>query len=290
MVFLFFDSHPNSMKHISVYTIAITVLLLAGCSTKNKSFQFIQISDPQLRFTRETGIDGTSDFQLDSLHLEQAVARVNDLRPAFVIITGDLVHDKDNEYDLQIYSRIIGKVDASIPVYNLPGNHDIRNGNDEAQIDAFIRRYGSDRFCFEYNGSKFIGLNSCVIRDTNTTREEEQFNWLSSELALAKEKGEPVYVFAHCPVFVDSFDEELSYHSFQPEKRRRYWNLFKEGGVKAMIAGHLHYNKTTSYEDIENIVTGPSGYSFEQGGNKEGFRLWTISPDSFFSEFICLSR
>lgn len=276
------------MKPLTFFEIAIFVLLLAGCSPKNKTFQFVQLTDPQLRFTRETGIDGTSDFQLDSIHLEQAVSRINAIKPAFVIVTGDLVHDRNNEYDLQTYSRILGKVDASIPVYNLPGNHDIRDGNDEVQIEEFISRYGSDRFSFEYSGSRFIGLNSCLIRDSHPTREEEQFNWLSSELDAAARKGESVYVFAHCPVFVDSFDEELSYHSFQPEKRRRYWDIFKEGGVKAMIAGHLHYNKTNSFEGIENIVTGPSGYSFEQGGNGEGFRLWTINPDSFSSEFIRL--
>lgn len=276
------------MKPISIFIIAVTFLLLAGCAPKNSTFQFVQLTDPQLRFTRETGIDGTNDFQLDSLHLEQAVARINTLKPAFVIVTGDLVHDVHNEYDLQVYSDIIGKVDSSIPVYNLPGNHDIRDGNDDAQVEAFISRYGSDRFSFEYNGSRFIGLNSCIIRDSHPTREEEQFNWLSSELDAAVQKGEPVYVFAHCPVFVDSFDEDLSYHSFQPEKRRQYWDLFREGGVKAMIAGHLHYNKINSFEGIENIASGPSGFSFEQGGNGEGFRLWTINPESFSSEFIRL--
>lgn len=276
------------MKHTSLAVAA--AILLTACSPGSKTFTFVQITDPQMRFTRDTGIEGMSDFQLDSIHLEQAVAKINGLSPAFVVVTGDMIHDVNNESDLKVYKSLIGKIDKSIPVYHVPGNHDIRDGADDSLVEAYIARFGSDRFSFEYKGSKFIGIDSNVIRGANPTREPEQFQWLSDELAAAKKKHEPVYVFAHCPVFLDTFDEELTYHAFQPEMRRKYWDLFKEGGVRAMIAGHLHYNHTTEFEGIQTVITGPTGYSFEQGGNKEGLRLWTISPDACSSEFIYLAE
>lgn len=275
------------MKKITIA--AAAAFMLAACTPGQKTFTFVQITDPQMRFTRDTGIEGTDAFQLDSIHLEQAVARINALSPDFVVVTGDMVHDVNNESDQKTYKELIGKIDKSIPVYHVPGNHDIRDGADNSLIDAYISRFGYDRFSFSHKGNRFIGINSNIIRGANGTREPEQFEWLSDELASAKKKHEPVYVFAHCPVFLDNMDEEVSYHAFQPEMRRKYWDLFKEGGVKAMIAGHLHYNKSTEFEGIQTVITGPTGYSFEQGGNKEGLRLWTISPDGFSSEFIYLT-
>lgn len=275
------------MKHSSF---AIAALLLAACSSCSRDFTFVQITDPQMRFTRDTGIEGVSDFQLDSLHLELAVAKINGLSPAFVVVTGDMIHDADSESDLRVYKSIIGKIDKSIPVYHVPGNHDIRDGADDSLVEQYIARFGSDRFSFELKGSRFIGIDSNVIRGADPAREPEQFQWLAGEFAAAKKKYEPVYIFSHCPVFLDNMDEEASYHAFQPEMRRKYWDLFKEGGVKAMIAGHLHYNHTTEFEGIQTVITGPTGYSFEQGGGKEGLRLWTISPDSFTSEFIYLAE
>jgi len=277
------------MRHIFYILQAVTAatITFSACSHNDKEFTFVQLTDPQLRFTRETGIEGTTDFQLDSIHLQKAVIQINELKPAFVIVTGDLVHDITNDHDVNVYQDLMGKIDPSIPVYQIPGNHDIKDGNNENQIKTFVSRFGSDRFTFEQNGIKFIGLNSSIIRYTNETLEAEQFKWLSTELKDAKTKGEPAYVFAHCPVFVDSIEEEESYHSFQPCMRRKYWDLFKANGVKAMIAGHLHYNKMNSLDGIANIITGPSGYSFE-GEGREGFRLWTVSKDGFKSSFIYL--
>lgn len=275
------------MKRIFPAIIA-AVILLSSCSPKAQTFTFVQLSDPQLRFTRDTGIEGVSAFQLDSIHLEKAIERVNGLKPDFVVITGDLVNDPGNGSDQKAYLDLLAKFSPDIPVYNVPGNHDIRDGADNDQIESYIARYGYDRFSFDHKGSKFIGIDYNVIRSFNEIREQEQFQWLSDELAAAKKKKMPVYVFTHCPVFLNTIDEAPSYNAFPPETRAKYWELFKDGGVKAVIAGHLHYNSTTEFEGIQTVITGPTGYSFEDGGDKEGFRIWTVNPDSFSSEFIYL--
>ena len=52
-----------------------------------ESFFFIQLSDPQLgMFTENT------NFVQETANYEFAVATVNRLKPAFVVVTGDLVH------------------------------------------------------------------------------------------------------------------------------------------------------------------------------------------------------
>ena len=77
------------------------LLLLAGClwslaadaqpviekqGSKKEPFTFVQIADPQLGFC-----DKGQDWRWTVDNLKVTVARVNELKPAFVIVTGDLI-------------------------------------------------------------------------------------------------------------------------------------------------------------------------------------------------------
>ena len=68
-------------------------------------FFFIQLSDPQLGMFTEN-----KDFTQDAANFEFAVTAVNRLRPAFVVITGDLVHKPGDAAQIAEYRRIAGKI------------------------------------------------------------------------------------------------------------------------------------------------------------------------------------
>jgi predicted MPP superfamily phosphohydrolase len=76
-------------------------------------FFFVQFADPQLEGATETA------------NFEYAVAVVNHLRPAFVVICGDLVENTGDAREINEYFRILSKIDPDIPVYNVAGNHDV---------------------------------------------------------------------------------------------------------------------------------------------------------------------
>ncbi|HYV29988.1 MAG TPA: hypothetical protein VEO53_02580, partial [Candidatus Binatia bacterium] len=59
----------------------------AAAAAGPEPFFFIQLSDPQLGMFTEN-----ADFAQETANLEFAVAAVNRLHPAFVVITGDLVN------------------------------------------------------------------------------------------------------------------------------------------------------------------------------------------------------
>ena len=81
-------------------------------------FFFIQLSDPQFgMFTTN------KEFAQETANFEFAVATVNRLRPAFVVITGDLVNQPGDAAQIAEYQRIVRRVDSTIPVYNVAGNH-----------------------------------------------------------------------------------------------------------------------------------------------------------------------
>src|SRR3954471_10595688 len=99
------------------------VMLLAGSLAQAaEPFFFVQLSDPQFGMFTDN-----KDFAQETANFEFAVASINRLRPAFVIITGDLVNKPGDAAQIAEFRRIVAKVDSGIPVYNVVGNQDIEN-------------------------------------------------------------------------------------------------------------------------------------------------------------------
>ena len=102
-----------------------------------KAFSFIQMSDTQLAF--HTG--DASDFLTDTLTLDTLVRQINRLRPPFVLVTGDMTDNSTNKAQLAAYRKVIDRVDKSIPVHHLPGNHDVGSACSKAKVAAFEQNY-----------------------------------------------------------------------------------------------------------------------------------------------------
>src|SRR5262245_18772161 len=73
---------------------------------------FIQLADPQFgAFTSDR------DFAQETVNYEFAIATVNRLKPAFVVICGDLINKVGDAAQTAEYFRITAKLDRSIPLY-----------------------------------------------------------------------------------------------------------------------------------------------------------------------------
>ena len=86
-----------------------------------------------------------------------------------------------------------------MPCRYLPGNHDIgdnptaigaapKHPANEKDRQTFIDVIGEDRWRFEAAGWRFIGLNS-LIMNTGIASEDEQFDWLASELSACQRQA-----------------------------------------------------------------------------------------------------
>jgi len=232
-------------------------------------FFFIQLSDPQFgMFT------GNKDFVQETANFEFAVANVNRLKPAFVVITGDLVNKPGDVDQIAEFRRIVAKIDTAIPVYNVVGNHDIENVPTPYTIATYTNVFGPDHYIFQHAGFTGIVLNSIVIHSpTETTNHYvEQTHWLRSELERIRKDGAPhIVVFQHHPWFLKSASEPDQYFNIPLERRAGHLALFREFGVKYLFSGHYHRNAVAKDGDIEAITTGPVG--MPQGGDKSGFRV-----------------
>lgn len=239
-------------------------------------FFFIQISDPQLGFREESGI--AEGCRL----LRETVGVVDSLRPAFVIVTGDMVNRAGDAQQLAAYRQLIGDVRDDIPVFHLPGNHDIGKYT-AARKQAYLETYGYDRFAFRYGGVAFIGIDSCPIRDGDAEAEAEQYAWLCDRLeetAACRMK----FLFLHCPIVLQERGEAENYSNFPMPMRERYIALLKKYGVDAVFAGHLHNTAHADVEGIRMITCGPSGKPLGTGFS--GMNIVAVYPDRFEASYV----
>jgi hypothetical protein len=221
-----------------------------------------------------------SDLHVDSTslpRLRRLRAMVDSIRPAFVLITGDLVRDalRVPENVATNYYRLLTAelAEFAVPVYTVPGNHEIFGIERASSLvgprhPLYGRRMyrsflGPDYYAFSYGGVRFVGLNSVDYDDQwyNGHIDSLQVAWLERELARAPQ-GEPVVTFQHIP-FVSAAEMRNGYSEaglapsvirvdgesyFRHTVRNHAAVLSRIGGRLAIaLAGHIHMRESITY-------------------------------------------
>lgn len=272
------------------FTLLIAWVLFLNCSLESGNtfavaadepevlYSFIQMSDPQLGFGEQSG------FAEGEALLKKMVEVVNTYRPSFVIVTGDMTNSSRNESQYKAYRKLMSMISPDIPVYHVPGNHDMKLSEDRS-MSVYRERYGEDRFSFGYGGSYFIGINSNIIVDGIEELELEQKQWL--EVQLEKASGsDHVFVFMHCPIVTGKIDEPDTYSNFPAARRSEYVEIFDKYHVTAVFAGHLHQCFECVLKDFRMITCGPSGKPLGKG--YPGFNFVSVTKDNYSCKYIAL--
>ena len=241
----------------------------------SEPFSFIQLTDPQFgMFANDT------NFVQETKNAELAVAAVNRLHPAFVVVTGDLVNRTGDKAQIAEYKRIFGKIDSTIPAYNVAGNHDVGNTPTHEAIAAYEREFGPDHYSFRYRDFVGIVLDSNLIQSPERAKElaAEQERWLKTELERARsEKARHIVIFQHHPWFLSDVAETNQYFNLPREQREKFLPLFHELGVKHVFCGHYHRNVIARDGDLEIVTTAPVGKPL--GKDPSGMRIVTVNGD-----------
>jgi serine/threonine-protein phosphatase CPPED1 len=233
-----------------------------------ESFTFVQLCDTQLGF-------GES-YEKDVNSFRLAVQRINDLKPDFVVICGDMVNTFD-EKSLKDFNDI--KTTLKVPCYCCPGNHDIGNEPNAISLDRYRKVFGRDYFSFEHKGYTFVITNTCLWKVTLEGESQKHDLWCKQTIEAARDKKSPVFVIGHHPLYVSSPDEPDAYNPIPLVKRKELLDLFERCGVIAVLTGHTHQRVINSYKDIK-LVTGETT-SRNLDRHPLAFILWEVSsPDS----------
>ena len=268
-------------KIISVVCFLLAVFVSHGIAADSAPFFFLQLSDPQFGF-----MDNNKSISAETEAMNKAVTAINQLKPPFVVITGDFVNNSKSKEQIAAYKSMIAQIDSSVKVYMIPGNHDIGKVS-RASIDNYKKNYGETHFSFRFGDCAFIGIDSNIIKEEDKEREEVQFKWLEQELQKTKD-ARFKFVFTHCSVFLKRMDEPVNYSNFSLPMREKYVRLFQKYGVNAIFAGHLHNNAYGKVGNMEMITIGPVGKVL--GTGYQGMNLVKVYPDRFISEFIALNQ
>jgi 3',5'-cyclic AMP phosphodiesterase CpdA len=267
----------------------LTATWLAGSAAAAQAdtpFFFIQLSDPQFgMFTGDAG------FEQETANFEFAVAAVNRLRPAFVVVTGDLVNKPGDPAQTEEYLRITGLVAPEIPVYHVAGNHDVENEPTPDSLAAYRQRFGPDRYTFRHGAVTGLVLNSSLIHSPAGAPVEAQAQdrWLRAELESTR-AARPTHliVFQHHPWFLETADEADQYFNIPVVRRRDFLGLFREYGVNTLVSGHYHRNAVATDGAITAVTTGPVGQPL--GEASSGIRVFVVTDQQITHTYYPLGQ
>jgi 3',5'-cyclic AMP phosphodiesterase CpdA len=208
-----------------------------------------------------------------------------------VIITGDLVNKAGDAAQMAEYERIKARIAPGIPVYQMPGNHDVGNAPTPATVAAYRARFGPDHYEFRYQNLLGIVLDSTVIAapDGVATEYADQQRWLEAELAAAKASGaKHVVVFQHHPWFLAKADEPDGYYNIPRARRDALLEAFRGAGITTLVSGHYHQNAVATDAGFEMITTGPVGRP--TGAAASGMRVFLVTDAAITHRYFAFGE
>jgi serine/threonine-protein phosphatase CPPED1 len=266
------------------FTLKVIAILLAitfsssyAGQPKQESFSFVQLCDPQLGYG--------SSYQQDVNSFKTAVKLINELKPDFVFICGDMVQTFD-EKSLKDFNDI--RAGLKVPSYCCPGNHDIGNEPNATSLGKYRSVFGKDYFSFEYKGFTFVVTNTGLWKVTVEKESQKHDTWFKQTLEAARDKKSPVFFIGHHPLYTKTPDEPNGYNPLPVAKRKELLDLFEKCGVVAALTAHTHQFISNDYKGIQ-MITGETT-SKNSDRRPFGFRLWHVeSPASIKQEFVPLT-
>lgn len=231
--------------------IRLTVLFLfaAAASLFSQDFRYGWISDLHIG---APGADGALE------NIVNGINKHDNIR--FVVITGD-ISQNGHSSEFEKAKNLLDKL--SVKYYLIPGEHDIKFS--ETGGSKIKDLWGDDKFTFEYEGMKFIGLsNACDWHGISGHFSVEGLNWLDSLLAGTKPDQELV-LLTHFP-FTSETDNWY-----------KVTNRLRNSGIRMIQTGSGHKNQIMSFSGI------PAAMCREAMGDAKtpaGFTIVENRPDS----------
>ncbi|WP_044134762.1 metallophosphoesterase family protein [Verrucomicrobium spinosum] len=211
--------------------------------------------------------------------LKEAVAKFNEIKPAFVIELGDLIDQAPTVEQEIAWLEEIDMIYAGLtcPRHYVLGNHCVATLTKE----EFAQHSGASKkphYSFDQNGVHFVVLDACYRSDgapygrnnadwKDANVPEAELEWLRKDLAAT---AGPVVVFAH-----QRLDEAAPHSVLNATAVRKV--LEDSGKVLAVFQGHSHKN---DYQEIQGIHYCTLVALIEgSGADNNGYAVLEVMPD-----------
>jgi predicted phosphodiesterase len=179
-------------------------------------------------------------------------------KPDFLLQTGDIVANGENQDQWDEYWQVAGPTLRSIPIYPTLGNHE-RNGA------PYFRYFDVQRdYSFDYGDIHFVAL------DSNRPPSEipTQLEWLRKDLAEHQNAAWRIVYMHHT---LHTCTDIPQRRNESAERRKRMEPILQEGNVQLFISGHDH--------NYQRHVEGGITYLVSGGG---GAPLYNLTPNTIY--------
>ncbi len=222
---------PTTIAALCEVTAGRTVDFLLRDRHPGRPARFFVASDPELNFPV----------------LDRLLERARRERPDFVWILGDLVQERG--WMIEEYARCFEE--AEVPVYAVPGNHDlVANRGEppwEGRLEPFRRVFGPSHWTFEFRGAQYV-----VLDTAGHSLGAEQLDWLERTVAAGPRR--PRLVLTHKP-FADPRPGE-DHVLEDPIDRARLIGLLRPVPDLVYYCGHIESCRTYEWEGIPVRIVG----------------------------------
>jgi hypothetical protein len=187
---------------------------------------------------------------LDNGILSRAISSAIDNGAAFIIHTGD-VSNIGADSELQRYRDFIDTV--TVPVYSIPGNHDVVAGDGSA---PFARIVGPPYSSFDFQRDHFVLADNS---DEALGIDSEQMEMLASDLSA--NRGKPhQFIFTHIPLGESlMLPEEYLGEQAQFAGRQLVLESQQYGNITGFFSGHVHGFLKYRLGEVDAWVSGGAG-------------------------------
>jgi outer membrane protein assembly factor BamB/predicted phosphodiesterase len=191
------------------------------------SFRFAWLSDTHV---------GSGSAEQD---LRAAVRDINSLTGlSFVVLSGDVTEYGSRE-QLRLAKDLLDGL--KIPSHVIPGNHDTKWS--ESGATDFARIWKEDRFVFEQDGFRFIGIHQGpLMKMGDGYWAPQDVRWLEETLKKLPDPNQPIIFVTHYPI-----DDGIA-----------NWyvvlDLLKKYNTQAILCGHGHANHAYVFEGVPGAM------------------------------------
>jgi 3',5'-cyclic AMP phosphodiesterase CpdA len=245
----------RNLKSLTVFPISYFLFpILFGA----EPFRFVQITDTH------------RGMSIHAKRLTQAIEKINALPypVTFVLHTGDFASDNLRTNVAQAISNDFSRL--NVPVFFVPGNHDILPRRLDETVDAFTNFLGSLSFRYETNGVQFLCVFTEPLRMEYTIEGYDPLAWLGEQLTT--HSNMPTIVVHHAPDTEDFYNGKRV-TSWPEAPQTRWRDTLKRGKVEAIIAGHYHRDEIRFHNDGIPTYIASAIASF--WGRQGTFRIYT---------------
>jgi predicted phosphodiesterase len=204
------------------------------------------------------------DIQAGYRTISRQIFNAMDTQHAFSVQTGDLVsHADEGHYALTLYE--LKKADLTIPLFVVPGNHDVKG-----KPELFQKYFSHKQYYFLWSNCLFIFLDNSLGAPYDS-----QFQFLEQTLSDQKDKATWTFIFIHRPPI------DWEHGEPRPEMKNysRFFDIQKRFRIDYVFSGHLHDYRMHVLNGTTYISNGLESNQQGRSLKESYYTIVNVSPE-----------